>query len=65
MTGVEADIGNGLVSEPIDWQKQLADKFTSKGTPLIAVLENNTINLFNNEKCNFTYTVCVLCVLRL
>lgn len=55
--GVEADIGNGLVSQPINWQKRLADVIQSNGSVLFGFPENNTIVLYNNERCNITYEV--------
>lgn len=55
--GIEADIGNGLVSEPVDWQQMLADLYTYSGSLLIGVPEDGTIVLYNNRRCNITYEV--------
>lgn len=37
----------------------LADIYSNNGSPLIADLENNTIIVFNNERCNTTYEVSI------
>lgn len=38
-------------------QKVLADVYNSNGSPIYGDLVNNTIVLFNNQRCNLTYEV--------
>lgn len=55
--GVEADVGTGLVSSPVEWQKKLADMFNGNGSLLHADVPNNIIVLFHNRRCNLTYEI--------